>query len=149
MNNPLRIKIHQAGFRTSHHQRVFGQEEAAGTESIAVQGHAHQVSVGKSQSRGAIPGLNAVGVVTQERRLLLAAGGRKQHSHRFGDAAAVARQQLHNLVQTGRIRAVFGQDGVALRRNGGCPRLHAAAVPPDGIDLPVMRQGAQRLGPVP
>ncbi len=107
MDDSLRIKVHQAGFRSGDHQRIFGQEEAAGAQAIAVQGHAHQVTVGKGQRRRAIPGLNAIRVVAKKSRVLLPAGGRQQHSDRFCDTAAVARQQLDHLVEAGRIGSVL------------------------------------------
>src|ERR1700685_1233818 len=38
---------------------------------------------------------------------------------------------------------------MAFGGNGSCAGVHAAAVPPNRVDLSVMRQGAQRLRPIP
>ena len=149
VDDPLRIKVHQTRFRTGNDQRIFGEEEAAGTQAIAIQGHADQVAIGKGQRRRAVPGLDAIGVVAKKGRLLLAAGRRQQHSDRFCDTAAVAGEQLDDFVEAGRIRAILGKDGVTFRGNGSRPGIHAAPIAPDGIDLPVVSQGAQRLRPVP
>ncbi len=76
MDNSLRIKVHQPGFRSGDDQRVFGEEKAAGAQAIAVQGDAHQVAIGEGQRRRAVPGLDAVRVVAKKSRVL--ADGRQE-----------------------------------------------------------------------
>jgi hypothetical protein len=48
MDNPLRIKVHQACFRSGDYQCIFGEEKAAGAQAIAVKSHPHEVAVGES-----------------------------------------------------------------------------------------------------
>ena len=105
---------------------IFGQEEAAGAQAIAVQGDAElQVAVGEGQGRGTVPWLDAIGMVAKESGVLSPARGRQQHAHGFGNAAPIARQQLDNLVQAGGIRSTAGENGVVLggeRWRGGIGR---------------------------
>ena len=91
VDDSLGIKVDQAGFRSGDHQRVFGEEETAGTQAVAIQGHSDQVPVSKGQGGRAVPGFNAIGVIAEKRGFALAAGRRQQHSDRFRDTAPVAR----------------------------------------------------------
>src|SRR6202012_1351989 len=49
MNNLLGTEVHQASFGPGDHQRVVGQEKSTGTKTIAIEGYANQVSIGKGQ----------------------------------------------------------------------------------------------------
>ena len=74
---------------------------------------------------------------------------RQQHTHRLGNRAPVAREQLQHLVQAGRIRSILRKYREAFHRQRRRTRRHPRAIPPHCIDLAVMPQLPCRLRAMP
>ena len=88
-----------------HHQAVFGDPAAGGSETVAVEDGADHRSVGERDERGAVPRLHQRGVELVERparRVHLAVvlpRLRDHHEHGVRQAAPAEVQQLEHLVE--------------------------------------------------
>jgi hypothetical protein len=77
MNDSFAIKVDQACFRSGDHECIFGEEETAGAQAVAVESHSNEVPVSKSKGGRAVPGFYAIGVVAEKGGLALPSGGRQ------------------------------------------------------------------------
>jgi hypothetical protein len=149
VNDALRVHIDQTGFRASDDQAIFIDGKAAGAQAVAIENGAHLAAIGKGERGGAIPRLDAIAGVLQEGRFVAVVGGRDQHAQRFGDGAAILREQFDDFVERGRVGAADGEDRMQIERQGVGAGFHAGAIAPDGVDFAVVREGATGLGAIP
>ena len=136
---------------------------AAGTQSVAIQLCADHSPVGEGHRRRAVPRLHQRGVVFVERLDVLGHGGvvipgfRNQHGHHVRQGAPGKRQQLHGVVEHGRIAAARGDDRQQLldvvaeqrRRQHRLPRVHPVHVSAQRVDFAVVADVAVRVRQLP
>ena len=110
----LRGHVEDAGLAGEHHAVVGELPPARGSQTVAVQGGAHDGAVGEDHRRRAVPGLHEAGVEPVEVPLV---GGHlvvvlprlgDHHHHRVRQRAAAQREQLEDLVEAGGVRDVLG-----------------------------------------
>ncbi len=114
MNDLVGIEIDQAGLGAGYDQAVGGECVAAGAQAVTIECRADIAAIGKAERGGTVPRFCGIAVVLQEGASALRDRRRQQDPDRFGNVAAVARQQFHRLVERGRVGAVLGEDGLAL-----------------------------------
>ena len=99
--NRLGIEIDQTGLGAGDHQAIACDEVAAGPQTVAIERSADEMTVSEGERGGAVPRLDAIGVVVHELGDLLKLGGRHEHADCLAYAAAIAGQQLDGFVEAG------------------------------------------------
>ena len=161
--NSLGRKLDHAHFARQHDEPVGRHHVAAGPQAVAVQGAANESAVGKHHGRRSVPRLHDRGVVLVERPLV----GRNvialperlgNHHHQcMRRRAAGADQQLHGVVETGRVASARLKHREQLRHildergtvHALFPPLQPISVAAQGIDFAVVGDHAERLGQPP
>ncbi len=152
-----------AHFRGHHHQVVVGDEVACRAQAVAVQGGADLAAVGEGHGGGTVPGFHQGGMVFVEsaaafvHERVTGPGLGDEHHHGMGHGVAARHQQFQGVVESGRVRAAFGDQRPHLgkiiteqfRGHGMAPRAHPVHVAAQGIDLAVVGDHAERVGQVP
>ena len=160
-----RVDVEHADLAGQHHEAVAGHPVPARAQPVAVEHGADHGPVGERHAGRAVPRLHQGGVEAVEgapRRIHLVVvlprlGDHHQHGVRQRPAAEV--QQFQALVEAGRVAAGLVQDrqqplhAAAVRGpreqvagQHGLAGPHPVPVPPDRVDLPVVRDVAVRVG---
>ncbi|CAM3055226.1 hypothetical protein RHDE110596_14445 [Prescottella defluvii] len=142
-----------------HHTAIAGVPPPARTKPVAVEDRAHDRAVGERHAGRAVPRLHQRRVELVERTSVVAHRRvvlprlRDHHQHRVRQRPAPQVQQLENLVERRRVRRIGSadrkepfertRDEVAAQHR--LPRTHPVPVPPDRIDLPVVRDVPERM----
>ena len=155
----VRREVEHADLAREHDEAVVGHEEAAGAQTVAVEGRADQRAVGEDEGGGAVPRLHEHRVVLVEALArgvdvdLVLPGLGHHHHDRVRQAAAAEGQQFDDLVERGGVAGARGDDreersqvaeDVGLQL--ALARAHPVAVALHGVDLAVVRDHAERLG---
>ena len=152
-----------ARLRAAGDEAVLADRVAQGPQAVAVEGGAHADAVGEDQAGGAVPRLHQGGVVAVEApdlgvevALALPRLG-DEHGDGVADVAPAPGEQLDGGVELARVGVVGVEDGAeellgaeagGLGAEDG-PGPHAVEVAGDGVDLAVVAERAERLGPLP
>ena len=154
---------HRADLGRAHHEPVVAHLPAQRAQPVAVERGADAPAVGEHEPRRAVPGVGEAGVVAVEvahaRGQVALALPRLGHEHRdrVADVAPAPHEQLDRGVELPRVGVVGVEDGPE-QLLGAEPGLlgaeaaagdHAQLVAPHGVDLAVVAQLAERLGPLP
>ena len=149
--------------RGKHQGIVFGNVVARGPEAVAVEHAADDGAVGKGHRGRPVPRLHQTAMVLVKGSLLSAHGlvvfprlG-NHHHHHVCQRAPTQRQQFERIVELGRIRAVFVDDGeeladvIAEVLGGQHPlaRVHPIAVAAHGVYLAIVDDIAIGMRPLP
>ena len=144
-------------------ETVLADGVAERTQAVAVEGGADADAVGEDQAGGAVPGLHERGVVAVEAADLgievhgvLPCLGH-EHGQGVADVAPAPGQQLEGLVELPGVRRVVVEHGPEERLRAEAGLLgaehragqHPVAVALDGVDLAVVADRAEGLGPLP
>ena len=154
---------HDAGLGGEDDVAVVIDLVARRAQAVAVEGGADETAVGENERGGAVPRLHQVRVVAIEvpefggELLVLLPRHRDHHHHRVERRAAAEDEGLENVVEAGRVGHARLDDRVQVgearapdtARHRALAGVHAHAVAADGVDLAVVRHGAERLGQVP
>ena len=149
--------VEDAGLGGQDEETVLRERPAGGTETVAVEGRAEAGAVREGDGGGAVPRLHQRGVVLVERAdvvphvVLCAPGLRDEHHHRVGRVAPGGDQQLEHVVERGGVALPLVNDRqellqlVAEERRGQrrLARGEGVEVPLEGVDLAVVREGAE------
>ncbi len=150
---------HHSGLGADHQQPVAGARVAHGPQAAAVEPGHHPARIGGDDGGGSVPGLHdAVAVAEQvamrrRDRHAVGPGRRDQHGLDQRQRAAGADQGLADGVQRGAVGAAGLDDRLdvlVVLAERGCdhPRLvapHPVDVAAQGVDLAIVRQGAEWL----
>ena len=160
-----RVDVQHADLAGQHHQAVTGHPVPARAQPVAVEHRPDHGAVGERHAGRAVPRLHHGGVEPVEGApgrihlvvVLPRLGDHHQHGVRQRPAAEV--QQFQALVEAGRVAAGLVQDrqqplhaapvrGPREQVAGqhGLAGPHPVPVPPDRVDLPVVRDVAVRVG---
>ena len=159
LDDPILGNRQHAHFRTHDHDIVVGDDIARRAQAVAVQGRADLAAVGKGDGRRPVPGLHDGGVVFVKGPALVVhermpvPGFRDHHHDRVGQRIAAGDQQLQGVVEGSGIRGpvadqrpqLFEVVAQQFRLHGMAARQHPVDVAPDGVDLAVMTEVAERL----
>ena len=160
-----RVDVEHADLAGQHHEPVAGHPVPARAQPVAVEHRPDHGPVGERHAGRAVPGLHHGGMEPVEGAagrihlvvVLPRLGNHHQHGVRQGPAAEV--QQFQALVEAARVAAGLIQDrqqplhAPAVRGpreqvagQHGLAGPHPVPVPPDRVDLPVVRDVAVRVG---
>ncbi len=160
-----RVDVQHADLAGQHHETVAGHPVPARAQPVAVEHRPDHGAVGERHAGGPVPRLHQGGVEAVEGApgrihlvvVLPRLGDHHQHGVRQRPAAEV--QQFQALVEAGRVAAGLVQDGQQplhaapvrgareqVAGQHGLAGPHPVPVPPDRVDLPVVRDVAVRVG---
>jgi hypothetical protein len=155
--------VEHAGLGGEDHQIVVGEDVAGGAQPVPIEHGPDLPAVGEGHGGGAVPGLHERGVVLVEGAAPLVHEGvvgpglRDHQHHRVGEGVAAEIEQLQGVVEGGRVRLTVVDErpdlvqAVAQELRGdvllaGADPVHVAA---QGVDLPVVRDEAERVRQIP
>ena len=145
------IEVGHADLRAGDHETALRDLVAAGTQAVAVDRGAGDDAVREGESGRTVPRLHQGRVEFVERaddgielrRALPRL--RDEHHERVHRVASRTHQQLECIVEARGIAAAFPNDGLDLLREHGLAGPHRVAVPPQRVDLAVVREQLERL----
>ena len=152
-----------AGLRAQDDEAVVGLNPASRAQAVAVEGGAHDPTVGEADSRRSVPRLEQARVEGVEALQLVgevvtvAVGLGDHHHRRVRQRAPAEHQQLEDVVEGGRVRTAGADDRhdllevVAEQLTGQLALAgpHPVDVPHEGVDLAVMGDHPERVGQLP
>ncbi len=158
------LDVQHPGLGSHDDETVLGHRVARGPQPVAVQHRADAAPVGERDRGRAVPRLHEAGVVLVERllrvahrRVVLPRLG-DQHHHRVRQRAPAVLEQLHRVVEHGRVAGARawrpGRSSRCRRRRPvgleqALPRVHPVDVAAQRVDLPVVAEEAERLRQAP
>ncbi len=163
LDNALRRDVQNSHFRGHDDQIVFRDIVARRAQAVPVQHGPDLRAVGERNGRRTVPGFHQTAMVLVERFLVrahafVAGPGFRDHHHHGMRQRAPAEGEKFQAVVKHRGVAAFAVDdrqdfrqvfSEQRRRELLLPRPHPVDVAANGIDLPVMRDHAVRVGPLP
>ena len=163
LDDLLHGDVQDTGLARHHDQAVLGVDPPGGAQAIAVQDGADANAVGEGDGGGTVPGLHEAGVVLveglpQRAHGLVPAPGLGHHHHqRMGQGPARHVEQLQDVVEHRRVRALEVDDRQDLLQVGAqdagreepLAALHPVHVAAQGVDLTVVGDVAVGVGPGP
>ena len=157
--DPLGLDGEDADLGGHDDQVVLRDDVARWAEAVAVEHRADVAPVGEGDGGGAVPGFHEAAVVFVEgflgggHRFVRLPGLRDEHHHHLGDGAAGAHEEFDGVVEAGRVRAGFvdnGQDLVDIfEARRGHQRFaggHPVDVAAQGVDFAIVRNHAVGVG---
>ncbi len=158
-HDTARVDVEHADLARQNDESVSRDHIPAGAQAVAVEGCADEGSVGEHDRSRAVPRLHEHRVVLVEVAAdridlgLVLPGLRDHHHHGVRQRAAGKGQQLHHLVERGRIARAGRDDGEhrsQVAQQGAfelrLTRAHPVAVALHRVDLAVVGDHAERLG---
>ncbi len=157
------VEVDGAGLRAAHDEAVVAHRVAQRAQAVAVEGGADADAVGEDDAGRTVPGLHQRCVVPVEALdlrgdvALALPGLGDGHGHGVADVAPAPGEQLDDRVELAgvgvlgvedRAEQLLGAEAGGLGAEGG-PGPHAVQVAGHGVDLAVVAQGAEGLGPLP
>ncbi len=164
LDDPLRGDFQGADLGGHDHPVVVGHDITAGPQAVAVEHRADDVAIGERHRCGTIPGLHQAAMIFVEvllnlrHRFVVLPRLGDEHHHGVGERIARPDEQLHGVVEAGRVAEPLADDRhdlrdvarlIAIRGEQGLARLHPVDVAAQCIDLAVVRDHPIRVGQLP
>ena len=162
LRNFIGFKVYNSHLTGHNHHTFRSDSIATWTQAITVKHSSCIAAITEEESGRTIPRFHQNGMILVERFQFITDGILvietlwHQYSHGLRQGKPTHDEELEYIVQTCRIthtrlydRADFTNTSQCLTIKHALTRLHPRTVAPDGVNLSVMRQHAERLGQAP